>query len=197
MVILSEGSLALLQNWPPRKQKDPGSFTISCNISDFVDEKSLENLGASINVIPYTMFRKLGLFNLKPTRMTLQLVGHSIRHPRGIVEDVLFKVDKFIFLVDFVILDVDEEVIFSSIDVSNGKMTLRVGDEEVIFSLSDAMKHPSTFDNTCYFLDGTYSLVDECVQEMMHEESFEESLEDPHVEDAIPLLTSTVVDETM
>ncbi|XP_039118938.1 uncharacterized protein LOC120255110 [Dioscorea cayenensis subsp. rotundata] len=122
-----------------------------------------------------SMFRKVGLNDLKSTRMTLQLADYSIRHPRGIIEDVLIKVDKFVFPVGFVILDVDEDVevplIFGRpflatskalIDVSNGRMTLKVGDEEVMFSLSNAMKHPSTFDNTCYFLDRIDSLMNVC-----------------------------------
>ncbi|XP_039138743.1 uncharacterized protein LOC120276071 [Dioscorea cayenensis subsp. rotundata] len=176
IVTLSKGSLALLQNLLPRKQKDPGSFTIPCNIDDLVDEKALVDLGASINVMSFTMFSKHGLCDLKPIRMTLQLVYLSIRHPRRIIEDVLVKVDKFIFPIDFVILDVDEDVEVplilgrsflatseALIDVSSRKITLRVWDEEVIFALSDEIKHPFTFDDTCYYINGTDSLVDECV----------------------------------
>ncbi|XP_039146863.1 uncharacterized protein LOC120284127 [Dioscorea cayenensis subsp. rotundata] len=142
------------------------------------------------------MPKRLGLSDLKPTRMTLQLADHSITHPRGIIDDVLVKVDKFIFPVDIVILDVDENVEVplilgrsllatsqALIDVSNGRITLRVGDEEVMFALSNTMKHPSTFDDTCYFLDKNHSLVDECVQETLHKEPFEESLDDPYIEE--------------
>lgn len=89
----------------------------------------------------FTMFRKLGLSYLKPTRMTLQLADRFIRHPSGVLEYFLVKVDKFIFLVDFLILDVDVPLILGRpfvtisqalISVSNGRMTFRVGDEEVV-----------------------------------------------------------------
>ncbi|XP_039130876.1 uncharacterized protein LOC120267262 [Dioscorea cayenensis subsp. rotundata] len=152
--------------------------------------------------------KRLGLFDLQPTRMTLQLANDSIRHPRGIIEDVMVKVDKFIFLVDFVILDVDEDVKVSLIlgrpflatsqaliDVSNGKMMLRAGDEEVMFALSDAMKHPSSFGDTCYLLNITYPLLDECLQETLHKVPFEESLDDPQIEETTSVLTPTIIEE--
>ena len=60
--------------------------------------------------MPYTIFRKLRLSDLQPTRMTLQSSDRSIRHPRRAIKDVLIKVDKFIFLVDFVPVDVDDDV---------------------------------------------------------------------------------------
>ena len=62
--------------------------------------------------MPLTIFRKLGLGEPKPTTVTLQLADRSIKHPKGIVEDVLVKVDKFIFSVDFIVLDMikDPEV---------------------------------------------------------------------------------------
>ncbi|XP_039138804.1 uncharacterized protein LOC120276139 [Dioscorea cayenensis subsp. rotundata] len=132
-----------------KKMKDPRSFTIPCMIGELVNEKALAYLGASINVMPFTMYKKLGFSDLKPT---LQLADRSIRHPRDIIEDVLVKVNKFIFPMDFVILDVDEDVDAQPIlgrllltisqaliDASNGKMILRIGDNDVIFALSDAM----------------------------------------------------------
>ena len=100
-------------------------------------KKALADLSNSVIVIPYTIFRNLGLNDLHPTRMTLQLADRSIRHHRKIIEDVLVKVDKFLFPVDSVILDVDEDVetplmlgrplLATSpalIDVSNGKWYL-------------------------------------------------------------------------
>ena len=106
MVMLGEGCSAIFQNKLPTKKKDPGSITIRCVISDLVNEKALGDLGASINVMPYTIFKKLGLSDMQPIRITLQLADQYIRYPRGIIEDELIKVDKFLFPVDFVILDV-------------------------------------------------------------------------------------------
>ena len=67
------------------------------------------DLGASINLIPLTIFKKLGLIKAKLTIVMLQLVDRSLKHPRGIIEDVLVKVDKFIFLVDFIVLDIEDD----------------------------------------------------------------------------------------
>ena len=72
-------------------------------------EKALANLRASINIMPYKFSLMLGLKELKPTQMTLQLADRSVRHPRGIVNDLLVKVGGFVFPADFLILDVNED----------------------------------------------------------------------------------------
>ena len=89
--------------------KDPCSFTIPCAIGNEVFERALCDLGANINLIPWSIFKKLKLGEACPTTVTLQLVDRSLTHPRGIIEDVLVKVDKFIFPVDFITLDVQED----------------------------------------------------------------------------------------
>ena len=106
---LNEECSAILQNKLPQKLKDPGSFTIPCIIGDCSFDKVLCDLGASINLMPFSIFRKLGLGEPKPTTITLQLADRSIKYPRGIVEDVLVKVNKFIFPVDFIVLDMEED----------------------------------------------------------------------------------------
>ncbi|KAL5539346.1 hypothetical protein UlMin_042284 [Ulmus minor] len=108
-VMLTEECSAILQRKLPQKLKDPGSFTIPCTIGDFEFDKVLCDLGASINLMPLSIFRKLGLGEVKPTTVTLQLADRSIKHPRGIIEDVLVKVDKFIFPADFIVLDMEED----------------------------------------------------------------------------------------
>ncbi|XP_039146832.1 uncharacterized protein LOC120284087 [Dioscorea cayenensis subsp. rotundata] len=107
---LSEEYSALITNKLPKKEKDLGGFVIFYIIGGLINEKALANLGASINLTPYRIFEKLILGEPKPTTITLQLVDRSIRQPRGIIEDVFVKVDKFIFPVDIVILDVDDKV---------------------------------------------------------------------------------------
>jgi hypothetical protein len=67
----------------------------------------LLDLGASVNLLPYSVYSQLGLGELKPTTMTLQLADQSVKVPRGIIEDVLIKVDKFYFPVDFIVLDTE------------------------------------------------------------------------------------------
>ncbi|KAL5548894.1 hypothetical protein UlMin_004125 [Ulmus minor] len=108
-VMLTEECSAILQRKLPPKLKDPGSFTIPCTIGDFEFDKVLCDLGASINLMPLSIFRKLGLGEVKPTTVSLQLADRSIKHPRGIIEDVLMKVDKFIFPADFIVLDMEED----------------------------------------------------------------------------------------
>ena len=89
------------------KYKDPGSPTISVNIGGTCIDKALLDLGAGVNLLAYSLYKQLGLGELKPMNITLSLADHSIKIPKGIVEDVLVKVDKFYYLVDFVVLDTE------------------------------------------------------------------------------------------
>ena len=104
---LTEQVSAIIQRKNPVKYKDPGSPTISVNIGGTCIDKSLLDLGASVNLLPYSVYKQLGLGELKPTNITLSLADRSVKIPKGIVEDVLVKVDKFYYLVDFVVLDTE------------------------------------------------------------------------------------------
>ena len=85
------------------KYKDPGCPTISVNIEGTCGEKALLDLGASVNLLPYSVYKQLGLGELKPTTITLSLVDRSVKIHKGTIEDVL--VYKFYYPVDFVVLD--------------------------------------------------------------------------------------------
>ena len=89
----------------PVKYKDPGCPTISFIIGNFCIDRALLDLGASVNLLPHSVYEQLGIGNLNPTKIILQLADRSVRTPRGVVEDVLIQVDKFHFLVDFIVLD--------------------------------------------------------------------------------------------
>ncbi|XP_022877041.1 uncharacterized protein LOC111395291 [Olea europaea var. sylvestris] len=156
-VALTEECSAILQKKLPPKLKDPGSFTIPCSIGNSMFERVLCDLGASINLMPLSVFRKLGLGEARPTAISLQLADRSIKHPREIIEDVLVKVDKFILPADFLILDMEEDreipIILGRpflatgralIDVERGELRLRVQEEEVTFNVFDAIKYPDT-----------------------------------------------------
>ena len=104
---LTEQVSARIQSKNPIKYKDPGSPTISVNIGGTCIDKSLLDLGASVNLLPYSVYMQLGLGELKPTNITLSLADRSVKIPKGIVEDVLVKVDKFYYPVDFVVLDTE------------------------------------------------------------------------------------------
>ncbi|XP_070020353.1 uncharacterized protein [Nicotiana sylvestris] len=91
---------------------DPGSFTIPCTIGNFGFAKALCDLGASINLMPLAIYKRLGIGRARPTSMLLQLADRTVKRPSGILDDVLVQVGKFVFPADFVILDcwVDEKI---------------------------------------------------------------------------------------
>ena len=104
---LTEQVSAIIKRKNLVKYKDPGSPTISVNIGGTCIDKALLDLGANVNLLPYSVYKQLGLGELKPTNITLSLADRSVKIPKGIVEDVLVKVDKFYYPVDFVVLDTE------------------------------------------------------------------------------------------
>jgi hypothetical protein len=104
---LTEQVSSILQCKLAIKYKDPGCLTIACMIGESQINRALLDLGASVNLLPYSVYLKLGLGELKPTTATLQLADRSLKRPRGILEDVLIKVDKFYFPVDFMVIDTE------------------------------------------------------------------------------------------
>ncbi|XP_058758985.1 uncharacterized protein LOC131632221 [Vicia villosa] len=154
-VILTETCSAILQGMKiPAKKPDRGSVTILCTIGDRSFKRALIDLGASVSLMPLSIYRKLGIGRVQDTRITLQFADHSVKKPFGIVEDVLVKVDKFVFPVDFVILEMpeDEEIPLimgrpfletgrCMIDIENGTMTLKVYDEDLKINVRNTMKH--------------------------------------------------------
>ena len=98
-----------IQKKLPNKLKDPSSFTIPCVIGEHTFSWALCDLETSINLMPLSVVKKLKLGELTPTTFSLQMADRSLTYLKGIIEDVLVKVDKFIFLVDFVVLDMEED----------------------------------------------------------------------------------------
>ncbi|KAI3463774.1 hypothetical protein Pfo_020437 [Paulownia fortunei] len=152
-VMSRKRQLCYLQKKLPQKLKDPGSFTILCTIGGSFFDKALCDLGTSINLMPLSIFRKLGIGEVKPSTITLQLADRSLIYLRGVVEDVLAKVDKFIFPIDFVLFDMEEDQEIplilgrpflttghALIDVQCGELTLRVNEDEVMFNVYHALK---------------------------------------------------------
>jgi len=127
--------------------------------------KALLHIGASINLISLSMLKKIGEIDVRPTRVTLKLADRFIKHPYGVVEDLLVKVDKFLFPVDFVVMDIEEDVDVPLIlgrpfmkttkviiGVDKGKLKVCVENEEVSFNVFEAMKHPND-KKDCFSLD--------------------------------------------
>jgi hypothetical protein len=100
---LAKQESVILQNNNALKYKDLGCPTISCFIGEYKIEKALLDLGASVNLLSYSVFQSLNLGELKPTSVTLLRADRSVKVPRGIIEDVLVQVDKFIYPVDFIV----------------------------------------------------------------------------------------------
>ncbi|XP_062080387.1 uncharacterized protein LOC133785147 [Humulus lupulus] len=84
-VALTEECSVILQRKLPQKLRNPGSFTIPCTIGEFECKHALCDLGASINIMPLSVFRRLGLGEARTTTVTLQLADRSVKHPRGII----------------------------------------------------------------------------------------------------------------
>jgi len=146
---------AIIQKAIPQKSCDPGSFTLPITVGNLYVGKALLDLGASINLISLSMLRRIREVEVRPTCMTLELADRSIKCPYGIVEDLLVKVDKFLFPIDFVVMDIEEDVDVPSIlgrpfmktakviiDVNKVKLKVCVENEEVSFNVLEAMKHP-------------------------------------------------------
>ncbi|CAL1381840.1 unnamed protein product [Linum trigynum] len=138
----------------PKKQQDPGNFTILARIGTQHIENSLANLGASINLMPYKLFRKLHPDELKTTRLSVTFADRSVIIPRGIVEDFLVRAGKFYYPTDFVILDISEDADMplilgrpllatakALIDVNEGILILRDGEEQLTLFIDPKAKN--------------------------------------------------------
>ncbi|GJQ91310.1 reverse transcriptase domain-containing protein [Tanacetum coccineum] len=158
---VNENCLAVILKKLPEKLGDPGKFLIPCDFPEIVECLALADLGASINLMPLSIWKKLSLPELTPTRMILELADRSTTSPSGIAEDVFVKVGKFHFPADFVVVDyvVDPRVPLilgrpflrtarALIDVYGEELTLRVDDEAITFKYAQEV---------LVFLDSTKS----------------------------------------
>ncbi|GJW98124.1 reverse transcriptase domain-containing protein [Tanacetum coccineum] len=106
---LNEECSAIVQNKLPSKLGDPGSFLILCTFANSLECLALADLGASINLMPYLLYASLFVNTLKPTRMSIRLANHTYQYPMGVAEKMFVQVGNFIFPVDFVILEIEED----------------------------------------------------------------------------------------
>ncbi|XP_070003327.1 uncharacterized protein [Nicotiana sylvestris] len=170
------------------KLEDPGAFTIPCTIRNANFSKALCDLGASINLMPYFMFKTLGIGQPRPTLMRLQIADRTMKRPLGIIDDVLVRVDKFILPADFVILDceVDYEVPIilgrtflatgkALVDVEAGEFIFRVGDEKVIFHVCKSTRQPNST-KVCSFVDLVTEVIVDDTSDMVNVEDPLESV---------------------
>nr|GEV05522.1 reverse transcriptase domain-containing protein [Tanacetum cinerariifolium] len=144
----------------PKKLGGLRKFLIPCDFLGMDVCHALADLGASINLMPLSIWKKLSLPELTPTQMTLELADRSITRPKGVAEDVFVKVGKFHFPTDFVVVDFEANPRVSLIlgrsflrtspaliDVYGEEITLRVNDESVTINLNQTMRYSSTYDD--------------------------------------------------
>ncbi|KAK4395092.1 hypothetical protein Sango_1663500 [Sesamum angolense] len=167
-VSMGENVSAILQRKLPPKCKDPGTFTIPCKIGLIGIKRAMCDLGASINVMPLSIFESLHVGPLKETGIVIQLADRSIVYPEGVLEDVLVQVNELVFPADFYVLDMREDNSPSStaillgrqflktartkIDVHAGTLTMEFDGEIIRFNIFDSMRYPSDIP-TALFVD--------------------------------------------
>ncbi|XP_016199689.1 uncharacterized protein LOC107640698 [Arachis ipaensis] len=108
-IVLTKECSAMIQKKLPQKMKDPRSFQIPCIIGDISIKKALCDLGAIINLMSLSMMKRMRIEEAKQIRMALQLADKTFKFPYGVVEDLLVKVDDFIFPTDLIVLNMEEE----------------------------------------------------------------------------------------
>ncbi|GJZ74032.1 reverse transcriptase domain-containing protein [Tanacetum coccineum] len=157
---LTENFSAVLLKQLHKKLGDPGKFLIPCDFSELEKCMALADLGVSINLMHLSVWKKLMLPKLVPTRITLELTNRTVAYPAGIAEDVFVQMGKFTFPTDFVVVnyDVDPRVPLilgipflrtarALVDVYGEELILRDGDEELIFHADSTLKYPHKHGN--------------------------------------------------
>nr|GEZ66998.1 reverse transcriptase domain-containing protein [Tanacetum cinerariifolium] len=155
---MNEHCLAVILNKLPRKLGDPGKFLIPCKFSGMDECLALADLGASINLMPFSVWKALSLPELTPTCMTLELADRSVSKPIGIAKDVSFKVGVFHFPADFMVVDFEPDprvplilgrcflkTIRALIDVHKGELTLRIGMEAITYNLDQTVRYSANY----------------------------------------------------
>ncbi|GJT45179.1 reverse transcriptase domain-containing protein [Tanacetum coccineum] len=205
---LNENCSAVILNKLPKKLRDPGRFLIPCEFSGINTCNALADLGASINLMPYSVWKDLSLPELTPTCMTLELADRSITEPIGIAKDVRLMVGKFQFPADFVVVDFEPDprvplILGRSflktsralIDVYEGEITLRVGKEAITFNLDQTSRYTANYNHmTANRIDVIELACEEYSQEVL---GFSDSVAygnpspdyDPIVSNSSPTLT--------
>ncbi|XP_070054069.1 uncharacterized protein [Nicotiana tomentosiformis] len=190
MVMLTEKCSAILQNKLPQKFGDPDSFTIPCTLGGVYFKKALCDSRVSINLMPFSIFRKLNLGEMKGICVSLQFADQSTKKPKRIIENVLVRVDKFVFPVDFIVLEMkeyrDEPIILGRqffaagraiIDVHQGQLIFRVDEERVIFYMQKILRFSGDeASSSCFSINMISDLADEFRDDQLISDSMERCL---------------------
>ena len=156
---MGKNVFVVLQRKLPSKCKDPGTFTIPCTIGNTQFERSMLDLGASTNVMPYSKYASLNLSPLEETSVIIQLADLSNVYPGGVVEDVFTQVNEIVFLADFYVLEIEGEASPNQtpillgrpflktaraiINVHDGVLTIEFDGKLIKFNIFEAMRYPN------------------------------------------------------
>ncbi|XP_015965745.1 uncharacterized protein LOC107489503 [Arachis duranensis] len=202
-VVLTEECSAIIQHKLPPKLKDPGSFQIFCVLGEITVKKALCDLGASMNLMSLAIMKRMKIEEAEPRRIALQLTDRSFKFSH-VVEDLLVKVGDFIFPVDFVVLDMEEDakasiilgrpflaIAGAIIDVQKGEIVLRLHDKKMVFNVFKAMSYPWESLGKCMRLDA----VEVWVHETLKDEELEEAAEEdsPSNSDTVEIQSAEVL----
>ncbi|CAM8968712.1 unnamed protein product [Rhodiola kirilowii] len=177
---MSRNVPAVIQRTVPPKCGDPGTYTIPCTIWNIRIENCMLDLGASINVLPYSIYSCLRIGPLEPAGLTIQLADRSCKQPEGKIEDVLVQVGELVFSADFYVLKMENcgpndhapillgrpflKTSKMKIDCGSGMLSMEVEGEVFSFDIFRAMKHPLEFE-TVHALDTFDDIVREAQPE--------------------------------
>ncbi|KAL7583021.1 uncharacterized protein LOC111895517 [Lactuca sativa] len=178
-VKVCENVSAVLQKQLPKKCKDPSVFTVPCKMGNLFVPRAMLDFGASINVLPYSSYKTMGIGPKTKTRVIIQLADRSLVHPKGVLEDVLVQVNELVFLADFYVLDMGDEntpksssILLGSpfmstaktkIDVANGTLSMEFDGEVINFNIFEAMRYPSDI-HSLNFIDVIDSCTNDCFE---------------------------------
>ena len=187
--IMVEGiASAIVQEKLPPKRVDPGMFTLPVTIGDVKIEHAMCDLGASINVMPLSIYNRLKGVKLSNTRVLIQLADRSCINPEGVLENVLVRIQNFTYPADFYVIKMSEPEARESsgillgrpflrtaktiVDMAEGTICIDFNGEKFVFDINEAMKKPIDSENLCYV-----DVIDPLVQEFLETELLQEKLQ--------------------
>ncbi|KAL7606197.1 hypothetical protein Lser_V15G19232 [Lactuca serriola] len=178
-VKVGENVSAVLQKWLPKKCKDPDVFTVPCKMGNLFVPRAMLDLGASINVLPYSSNKTMRIGPLSKTGVIIQLVDRSLVHPKAVLEDVLVQVNELVFPADFYVLDMGDEntpqsnsillgrpfmsTTKTKIDVANGTLSMEFDGEVINFNIFEAVCYPSDI-HSLNFIDVIDTCTNDCFE---------------------------------
>ena len=144
-MVLNENCSAAMLNKLPKKIGDSGSLTLPCQFVNLATSYALADSGASVNLMPYSFFKNLNLLEPKLIRMAIHLANKMVTFPGGICEELLVKVDKFVFFADFIVLDMEEDhqvpIILGRLFLNTASVIVDIRESKLTFGWEKSQLH--------------------------------------------------------